>query len=243
MSMGASGLSSSICCDPHDNPPESHPDTTMRLTRVYVLGTWGSRLCPVQPHWAAAFDFQGGFVLIVELTAIDSRGRAWQENKYNITEVPDLDAFERKNSYRKLRHQQIWITTSPHELHQKCAAHPMNKQRYGLFFNNCQKYIAVLLRDQYHIDETNLPGRCGWGCYVFFRCLLILGVSILLYYFFVYLSFDLSLTCCESIFDSPVSGPVAMVGHSVACIAFFFCICFCACKRCNPSAAATRAGQ
>lgn len=251
--MGASGLLSSTSLDPHSNPPERHPDTTKRLTRVYVLGTWGSclgrlcRVCPVQAHWAAAFVFQEGFVLVAELTAINGRGQAWQENQYSINFAPDLDSFEIEKGYRKLWHQEITIVTSPDELHRKCFDNPMNKERYGLLFNNCQKWIAVLLRDQYGKDygiaESMLPGRCGWGCYVFFGCLLIFVVTFLLGLFFENLSLFVLDTCCSSIFDSPVSGEIVTLGLSFASVAFFFCICFCAYKRCNPSAAARRTGQ
>ena len=102
---------------PHNNPPTSHTDTNQRLTTVYVYGTWGSclcRVCPVQAHWAAAFEFQGDTedgsytVLIAELTAINGRGHMWNENNYSITDirsvrgVRDLDGYASVKNYRKL---------------------------------------------------------------------------------------------------------------------------------------------
>ncbi|CAE7605785.1 unnamed protein product [Symbiodinium natans] len=188
--MFLTGRSSRVSLSPHINPDAHHPDANARATKVCILGTCLPRMCPVQFHWAAAFDFQDGTVLIAELTAVNGRGEAWNENNYRIRDIRSLEGvqdfgeFQRREKYRQLWHRDIPpIMTSPDELHRKCSENHMNGEYYDLFFNNCQKWVATLLRDGYGIGESYLPGRCGKDCQA---CLLVSVVSVILYLLFVF---------------------------------------------------------
>ena len=155
----------------HSNPNPFHEDD-IRPTQVKILGAGFSCTCtcPIQ-HWAVAFEFQDGPVLVAELTAINERGEVWNENRYSITNIRDLEAqgvydldeFLIHKNYRQLRHDGIWVTTSPHELHRRCSENTMTGEYYDLFFNNCQRWVVILLCG-YGIDESKLPRRCGKCC-------------------------------------------------------------------------------
>ena len=178
--MFIAGRSSTVMRSPHSNPDPHHRDDNRRPTQVYVLGSGLPRMCPVQAHWAAAFDFQDGTVLIAELTAASGRGEVWNENHYTITNILDLEVegvhdlndFLSTKNYEKLSQD----GASPHELHRRCSMNCMNGEYYSLFFNNCQRWVVILLHG-YGIDHSHLPCRCGRGCRT---CSLICGIGFLL---------------------------------------------------------------
>ena len=159
-----SGILAASVLTPRNFDASPHrKDDTPKWVTVYILGTGCCRIWPWQSHWAAAFDFGDGDVRIVEMTAINSRGWAWNDDNYTITDlkllegVQSLDEFEILKGYRKLRHEPISILTSTNDLY---------RRTYGLNFGmirrrRCLGSGAIHLRSA--ITRSSASQHETWG--------------------------------------------------------------------------------
>jgi len=108
-------------------------------------------------HWASLWEFQGGKSLIAELTAIDSKGKRWQNNDFRLTETKkSREGYMKEKGIGLSKIEKEWcLRTSPVQLWQKCEANPVNGTPYHLICNNCQEWLRALFCG---VDGKNYRG-------------------------------------------------------------------------------------